>query len=90
MFSLDKQLCKIKEQVLSKMLICVKLLFINVKRLFYQVPQGMDNGMKLMYSCCSQVEELDKKNCFHDIVFVLYHKYALTHRKALLVLGERR
>jgi hypothetical protein len=58
--------------------------------LFYQVPQGMDNGVQVMYGCIGHMEELDKKNCFHDIVFVLYHKYALTYIKPLLVLGERR
>lgn len=53
------------------------------------MPQCMDNGMELMDSCCSYVNDLDKENCFHDIVLFLYHKYALTHKKPLLVLGER-
>jgi hypothetical protein len=35
------------------------------------------------------MNELDKKNCFHDIVD-LYHKYALAYKRPLLLLGEWR
>jgi hypothetical protein len=34
--------------------------------------------------------ELYDKNSFHGILIVLYHKYALTYKKAVWLLGERR
>ena len=52
------------------------------------MAQCMDDGVQLMNGLSSQMNKLYKQNCFHDIVFILQHKYAPAHKKQLMVLGE--
>ena len=59
-----------------------------LRRLFYQMPQGMDNGMQVMYSCSGDVNDLYKENRFHDIVFVLIPQICPQLQKT--VIGFRR
>jgi hypothetical protein len=54
------------------------------------MPEVMDEGMQVLYSIGSYMKQVDKKHCFHDVVFVLRHKYVPAHKKQLAILGERR
>ena len=52
------------------------------------MAQGMDNGMQVMYGCSGDVNDLDEKNRFHDIVFVLIPQICPQPQKT--VIGFRR
>ena len=54
------------------------------------MAECMDDGMQLVKSFTGQMDKLYKQNSFHDIVFVLRYKYVSAHKKAWVVLGERR
>jgi hypothetical protein len=54
------------------------------------MPEVMDDGMHVLNNISSSVDQVDKKHCFHDVVFVLRHKYVPAHKKPLFLLGEWR
>ena len=49
----------------------------------------MNNSLQVLNGFGSNMNKMDDKNRFHDIVFVLRYKYVPVHKKAVAILGEQ-